>query len=67
MTCTCGECGQGGELYLHSKCHTGEPTWTVLDTENKTLKVLCAVCDSVVVVIHAEKMQFAAPPKERGH
>lgn len=46
IECSCAECGAGGELFLHGKCHINEPTWAIL--KGNTLTIQCSVCNAVV-------------------
>jgi len=38
------------ELYLHSACHTGVPTWAVLPGDG-TVRIICAACEKVIEVL----------------
>jgi hypothetical protein len=45
MSEECSICGEGSEkLYMHSRCHTEEPTWAVLDEKKSELEIICAKC-----------------------
>ena len=47
----CHDCGKecaDDKLYLHSKCHTGDPTWAILDQEKSELEIICAVCEKLI-------------------
>ncbi len=45
----CEMCEEGEDkLYLHSKCHMGDPTWAVLDQEKGELEIICAVCEKPI-------------------
>lgn len=44
----CNDCGEDGKLYLHSKCHMGDPTWAVLDQEKSELEIICATCEKPI-------------------
>lgn len=50
-------CGCGGRLYIHSKCHSGAPTWTFV--EGGVLTVECSVCRRTIVQLMLEHL-----PKE---
>jgi uncharacterized low-complexity protein len=45
--CGCGKCGSDESLYIHSKCHTGTPTWAVISGD--TITIECAECGTVIV------------------
>ena len=38
----CDHCGDDSSLYMHSRCHTGSPTWAVLSGDVLTIE--CAEC-----------------------
>ncbi len=44
----CNDCGEDGKLYLHSNCHTKEPTWAILDQEKSEVEIICAVCEKSI-------------------
>ena len=43
---TCGHDSEDGWMYLHSKCHTGDPTY--VRVKDNTLVIECAQCDKEV-------------------
>jgi len=43
---TCGHEPDDGWMYLHSKCHTGEPTY--VRVKGNTLVIECAECDKPI-------------------
>lgn len=43
----CAECGTSdGPMYLHSRCHTGSPTWASM--QGNVLTITCAECDKEI-------------------
>lgn len=40
MTCAMPDCDCGDELYMHSRCHPGLPTWAVYS--HGVLRIECA-------------------------
>lgn len=55
----CDTCGSTGPLYLHSRCHSGMPTWTKLDGD--TLHVECAVCGQNVASFRVDLNSWTEP------
>ena len=50
LTCDgCGEDHNHEEMFFHSRCHPGAPTWAVY--EDGVVVIKCADCDEVVVAI----------------
>jgi len=44
----CNECGKDGKMYLHSKCHTEDPVWAILDEEKSELEIICSVREKLI-------------------
>lgn len=53
----CGETTE--EMFLHSKCHTGVPTWVSM-TRDGILIVRCAECGKEVTRFKASQLSEAA-------
>lgn len=39
------------EMYMHSGCHPGSPTWTVVEPKTRTIRIICATCEADVIKI----------------
>lgn len=47
----CDNTACDGEVFFHSACHTGEPTWVRYDSKTQTVTVTCAVCSQHICSI----------------
>ncbi len=61
IECSCSECGKSGEVFLHSRCHAGEPTWTLL--KGNTITIQCSVCEAVVCRFLVASGPYAEVPQ----
>jgi len=43
----CSNCGDGGPLFIHSRCHPTSPTWAILHGDE--LEIKCAQCEKPIV------------------
>ena len=50
-TCNNPDCRHGGDcqMFVHGRCHPGDPTWVSYSKQTGLLSVRCAICEDLIV------------------